>query len=230
MNRRHILTLLALLPALAACGNVETVTRRIRIIAKAEVDGTPVEGSTVMEITWRASGGRMYIDTYGEALILELDGRGTVYVMPMSLDDQGRLTSGYWPYVLLRAIGIPGQGARKDLATIGAAQGRFEVHGIGNSRLLPLMVSFGDEMRKDSIFQVKPNDFAAHFGAGVRFTGFEFSFADDPVTDFLAKRLPMLVKSDPNNVFPRDPAGKLRPTSELPLAYKMSERHFILRP
>ena len=69
MNRRHVLTLM-MLPALAGCGSTETVTRRIRIIAKAEVEGKPVEGSTVMELTWRSTPeGRMYIEEHGEALI-----------------------------------------------------------------------------------------------------------------------------------------------------------------
>ncbi len=67
------------------------------------------------------------------------------------------------------------------------------------------------------------------FGAGVKYIGMEFEFTDDPVTEVLAKRLPMLVGSDPNNVFPSDPAGKLRPTSKLPFECRVGEDEFFER-
>ena len=229
MIRRQVLPLLALLPALAGCGTTQTVVRRIRIIARAEVSGKPVEGSTVMEMTWRAPpSGRMYIDIYGEALILELDGRGTVYVLPIALAPDGRF-GGSWAYAVLRTFGIPGQGTLENFPAIEAMTGRHPVAGLGSAELPPLMVAFQDESRKDSIFQVKPEEFERRFGSGVKFLGMEFEFTEDSVTEVLAKRLPMLVESDSNNTFPRDPPGKLRPLVKLPFAYKINENLFFRR-
>lgn len=229
MNRRSVLALAALALPLAGCGD-ETVTRRIRVIAKAEVAGKPVEGSTVMEITWRGtSDGRMFIENHGEALILELDGHGTAFILPTSLDNERRLTPNYWAYVLLRSIGIEGQGQREDFPKLESAQGRYPVTGIGNTPRLPLIVRFANENRKDSVRQVLPENFESAFGSGAKFVGIEFEFTDDPPTEILAERLPMLAKRDPNNVFPRDEPGKTRATSNLPIEYKLTEQHFIIR-
>ena len=227
MNRRHVLPLLAMLPALAGCGS-ETVTKRIRIIAKAEVDGKPVEGSTVMELTWRASGGRMYIQAYGEALILELDGRGTVYILPVALAPDGQF-AGSWSGAVRRALGIEGQGQVEDFPTIEAAEGRYPVNGLGAPNQPPLMVAFRDEARKDSIYQVLPETIESNFGPGVKFLGMEFEFTNDSVTEMLAKRLPMLTRADTNNEFSRDPPGHIRSITIVPLPYKINENAFFKR-
>ena len=174
MNRRHVL---ALLPALAGCGSSETVTRRIRIIAKAEVDGKEVEGSTVMELTWRAGGGRMYHEPYGEALVPELNGRGTVYILPTFINpDDGQFGIGYWFGAVNQTLGIEGNGQIGDLPVIEAANGKYPVSGIGKKRFMPLMVSFRDEIRKDSIFQVFPDSFENTFGQGVKLTSITVAF------------------------------------------------------
>lgn len=69
-----------------------TATIRYRVIVTAEVDGELVEGSSVMEITYtryeRSSltgmGGAATLK--GEALVLDLKNRGTVYALPIKLD------------------------------------------------------------------------------------------------------------------------------------------------
>src|SRR5260221_5153964 len=112
MHRRVLTTLpiLAILASLTGCFGEQTVEKRIRIIAHASVDGEPVEGSTVMEMTWRSkSDGRMYIETYGEALILDLKGRGTVYVLNKAFGRESHWAGG-WSYVVLDALHIEGQG------------------------------------------------------------------------------------------------------------------------
>ena len=85
ISRRRFLTTLmasaATLP-LAGCGFFSNVTKRIKIIAMAEVDGKRVDGTGVTEITWRPRGdGGMNVDSLGEAVALELAGRGTVYLL-----------------------------------------------------------------------------------------------------------------------------------------------------
>lgn len=207
----------------------ETVTRRIKISATAIVDGQPTVGSTTMEITWRSDGvegGRMYIDTIGEALILELNGRGTVYVLPVAIAADGRF-AGSWAYAVLGSLGIEGQALLSDLLTIKLAQGEFAVPGLGDRDLQPLMVAFGDENDKASIYEVRRENFSDHFGEGVTFSGMSFAFTEGPVTEKLIQRLPMLDESSPSNTFPRDPPGMIRPFVELPFAYKMNENAFF---
>ena len=66
---------------LAGCGG-QSATNRFRVIAAVDVDGQKVEGSTVMEITYQkvehsliGRGGATALK--GEALVLDLKGRGT---------------------------------------------------------------------------------------------------------------------------------------------------------
>ena len=100
ISRRQLLTTLiacaAALP-LAACGSGSEVKKRIKIIAMAEVDGKPVEGTGVMEITWRPrSDGGMNVDHLGEAVVLELAGRGTNYVLSAVYLQDGNISTGIW--------------------------------------------------------------------------------------------------------------------------------------
>lgn len=94
--------------ALAGCeeGKAASVTRNIRVTAKAEVAGKVLEGSSVMSIRWRPGPrGRMYMDLDAEVVALDLDGHGTVYVLPAVISKDGYASIGYWPCCLLAAVG-----------------------------------------------------------------------------------------------------------------------------
>src|SRR3954469_20037536 len=90
---------------LSGCGG-QSAKVRYRVIATAEVDGQPVEGSTVMEVDYRrvehsligAGGGTTL---YGEALILDLKGRGTVFILPVRHHNKTQLMEIYEDGILL---------------------------------------------------------------------------------------------------------------------------------
>jgi hypothetical protein len=78
---------LAALP-LAGCQSGEKAKVRYRMIAWLEVDGKPFQASTVMEIHYArvtnsltGAGGATRL--YGEALIADIPGKGTVYLLPV---------------------------------------------------------------------------------------------------------------------------------------------------
>ena len=81
---------------LSGCFSNKSVTRNIRVIAQAEVNGKIVEGSAVMGVRWQSGGkGRMYIRTNTEAVILDLGSRGTVYVLNVYMSKNGLSNIGY---------------------------------------------------------------------------------------------------------------------------------------
>jgi hypothetical protein len=231
LNRRDFINAIAssavALP-LVGCGDT-SVTRRIKIIATAEVNGKQVQGATVMELKWRGtSDGRMYQSELGEALILELAGRGTVYVLNHTMTPDGDTSSGIYVSNVNQAVGVKYSTAMAaELPLLEAASGRFPIKPYHRRKLLPLMVAFKDETRKDSVYEVRAENFSKHFGAGVKFIGLEFEFTDEPVTADLKKRFPMLASHIPGNEFPRDPPGNLTRYSTRPFAKKMSENMFF---
>jgi hypothetical protein len=232
MRRRNfMISLMALATALplAGCFDGESVSRRIKLIATAEVDGKQVQGSTVIELTWRASGPRMYESEKGEALILELAGRGTVYVLSRAHYKNGNINAGIVGILVNKSMGLkwPATARREEFPIIREAAGRFTIRPLDDQNSFPLMVAFKDESRKDSIYEVRPDEFAKHFGADVKFVGLEFEFTDEPITDALKKRLPMLEERNQSNVFPRDPDGQTTRYSKRPFPKKMSENMFF---
>jgi hypothetical protein len=181
---------------LAGCWGDGTVVKRIKVIAKAEVDGKIVEGSSVTELKWRPRGdGGMDSDGVGEAVVLELSGKGTVFVLPMVLFDDGWDTFAIWSGQVQNAAGIKGGVHKEDLEKISALQGQFSFFPMVKGASNPVIVAFKNESEFRSVYRVLPEDFSKHFGAGVRFVGVKFEVTDDPVTDgVLAKRLPMLLR------------------------------------
>jgi hypothetical protein len=213
---------------LAGCWGDGSVTRHVKIIATAEVDGKQVQGSTVMELKWRPAGDRMYQSDKGEALILELPGKGTVYVIDGVHEKSGNIGLGFMTTIVNQAVGVKWATARRsELHLIEAAKGRFVINPYSEDKYILLMVAFKDEDRKDSIYEVKPESFASHFGAGVKFMGLEFEFTDEPITDELKRRLPMIGRATPGSDFPADLPGKGRAYRTLPFAFNIYDNMFF---
>src|SRR5258708_24356467 len=109
---RKALVALALLGAglmLSQCGE-PSATVRYRVSATAEVDGQRVEGSTVMEVSYQrvkhsliGAGGATKL--YGEALILDLKGRGTVFILPVEHQNKTVLAQIY-EFGIKRTFGV----------------------------------------------------------------------------------------------------------------------------
>jgi hypothetical protein len=194
LTRRAVLLSAAALP-LAGCWGDERVVKRVKVIAKAEVDGKVVEGSSVAEVQWRPRGdGGMDADEQGEAVVLELAGKGTVYILSMTFQEDGFDNTHIWPSQVSRAVGLKGGIHKEDLPKIESLKGRFAFIPRDKFQIIPVIVAFKDETEFRSIYRVLPEDFSKHFGAGVKFLGVEFEVTDEPVSEVLAKRLPMLLQ------------------------------------
>jgi hypothetical protein len=216
---------------LAGCWGDGTVVKRIKVIAKAEVDGKIVEGSSVTELKWRPRyDGGMHASEQGEAVVLELPGRGVIYVLSMTITKDGSDNGHIWPREVQLAVGLKGGIHKEDLPKIQAFQGRVPFIAWAEDMKLPIMAAFKDESEFRSVYQVLPNDFSKHFGAGVKFIGVEFEVTEEPITDgVLAKRLPMILqrpKKTPEAI-DRDSNGNLISYKKLPFEYKYGPKVFF---
>jgi len=223
--------IVGLLLLLAGCGG-QSATNRFRVIATVEVDGQKVEGSTVMEITYQkvehsliGRGGDTTLK--GEALILDLKGRGTVYVLPFQVDPSGSLDQVY-EYGVLNSLGTEnsiGTLSSQDFDRIRQARGRIPFRN-GNPTRLPAFVAFRDEKNPKTIYEVDPKNLGQSF-PGVRFVGLDIEFTDAPVTNVLKQRLLWLENPNYEVRFERDPPGRLRAYVDSPIGFKITTDHFF---
>lgn len=223
---------------LAGCGG-ESVTKRFRVIATAEVDGEIVEGSTVMEVTYTrvtkslmGAGGA--VDLKGEALILDLKDKGTVYILPWEHSRVDGSLSEIYHYLLPASLGIKigyGAFAEREYRILRAATGRYSFKRLtasdGALRHLAF-VAFENEQDPTTIYEVEPETIGDYF-SGVRFLDLEFEFTDAALTDRLAQRLTWVRAKGRKSAFPRDPPGQRRAYRDQPIAYKITEEHFFAR-
>lgn len=223
---------------LSGCSFDDTVVRNIRIIVQAEVDGEIVEGSAVMGIRWKSGrAGAMHVRTNTEAVILELKNRGTVYVTDVYMSPNGTTNRSYWPLLIVKYFGLDTRHAystEEELPKIRSLEGRYPVKPlVGPLREMPVMVSFRDEAKRETMFRVKPGDFSRVFGSGVHYVGMWFEFTDDEPTDSgLRKRLPILWNANPSyrKTFPlRKANGDLFAGVEKALPQKIGNTSFFQR-
>jgi hypothetical protein len=217
---------------LSQCGE-PSATVRYRVIATAEVDGQRVEGSTVMEVNYRrvkhsliGAGGATTL--YGEALILDLKGRGTVFILPIRHHDKTELMQIYEDGILL-TFGVRnsiGGLEDADFARLRQAKGRrpLSFAPLNPPLRLPAFVAFRNEKIANTIYEVDPQRMGDSF-PGVRFISLDIEITDAPVTKVLKQRLPWL--ASPTQLFDRDPPGKQRPDKDRPIGYKITYDHFF---
>ena len=239
MNRRGVLArcgALGLLPLLAGCGKSETANVRFRVICTVEVNGRKVEGTTVMEVhytmvTSSLTGMGASSRHIGEALILDLPGKGTVYMLPYDHDGTS-ISSLVFPQGIINCLGI-GKGigalAASDYPKLKAAKGRYRFGGNGPEPWLPAFVAFKNDKDPKTIYEIDPLQFGKFF-PGVKFINLEIEFTDAPLTHELVKRLPWLAsEAKYTTVFPRDPNGQLRAAKDTQISHKILERNFFGR-
>jgi hypothetical protein len=229
MSRRALLASLCSLPLLS-CQSGETASVRYRVILSADIDGKPVEASTVMEVRYSrvthsliGAGGATRL--YGEALIFDLGGKGTVYILPVEHPPHASLDQVY-EYAILSTFGIEnsfGGLSDADFNVLRTASGRRPFNLRKTSRL-PAFVAFTDETNPKSIYEIDPWKLSERF-PGVRFTGLDIEITNEPTTTKLRDRLPWL--NTPKQVFDRDPPGKLTPESRLPIGYLLTRADFF---
>ncbi|ANM16453.1 hypothetical protein AMK06_CH01525 [Rhizobium sp. N541] len=229
-TRRGLLTSFGAL-ALVGCQGA-TTSVRFKVIASAIIDGRPVESSSVMEITYSkvthsliGNGGATRL--YGEALIFDLDGKGTIYILPTQHDPNNSLTQVYEDGILatLEIRNSIGSLSDADFASLRSANGRYPFK-LKTSRL-PVIVSFKNENDPKTIFEIQPGEIGRYF-SGVQFTGLDIAITTGRLTYKLRKRLPWLDTTiAPRKIFARDPPGALRPYRELPFSYVITPADFF---
>ena len=232
MKKWMFVPIVGLLLLLAICSGGQSATKRFRVIATVDVDGQKVEGSTVMEITYQkvehsliGRGGATALK--GEALILDLKGWGTVYVLPFQVDPSGSLGQVY-EYGVLNSLGTEnsiGTLSSQDFDRIRQARGRIPFRN-GNPTRLPAFVTFRDEKNPKTIYEVDPKNLGQSF-PGVRFVGLDIEFTDARVTNVLKQRLPWLENPNHEQRFERDPPGQLRAYVDSPIGFKITTDHFF---
>jgi hypothetical protein len=220
---------------LSQCGGGQSATVRYRVIATAEVDGQRVEGSTVMEVKYSrvehsliGAGGATKL--YGEALILDLKGRGTVFLLPVRHHNKTQVMEIYEHGILL-TFGVRnsiGTLKDEDFARLRQAKGRrpLSFAPLNPPLRLPAFVAFRDEKTPNTVYEVDPQNMDSSF-PGVRFISLDIEVTDAPVTKVLKQRLPWLDRDNRLAGFDRDPPGKLRAERDRPLGYKISYNSFF---
>jgi hypothetical protein len=223
MNRRSLMGLFITPTLLTGCGNYQSVTRRFRVIATFEVDGKNIEASTVMQFTvsralFSLLGQGGSDSLVGEAIIADLPGRNTVYVLPSA---SKTLQTNYYVSIY-RSIGINrgiGGWEDADYDRLRTVNGRFHL----NNDTPPAIISFADEKIPRTVYEIDPRNMSLTV-PGVRFKGIIIEFTEAPVTKVLAKRLPWVTGPDQ---FDRDPPGHIRPDRERPLPFLISNINFF---
>lgn len=230
MKRRSLLASLCALP-LASCQG-ERATVRFKVIASATVDGRPVESSSVMEISYSkvthsliGNGGATRL--YGEAVVFDLDGKGTVYILPIQHAPNAS-SSQVYEYGILTTFGINnsiGSLSEADFQKLRNATGRHPFRLYKTTRL-PAFVAFTNESDPKTIFEIYPQELGRYF-SGVKFSGLDIELTTEPVTKKLREQLPWLKSASDPQIFPRDPPTARRPYSQLPLSHMMTPADFF---
>lgn len=205
---------------------------RYRVIAGVEVDGKPLEASTVMEIRYSrltnsltGAGGATRL--YGETLIFDIPGKGTFFILPVEHEKGGTLAQ-IWEKAVLLTLGVKssiGMLQDADFDHMKNANGRMPFRMFGGNRH-PVFIAFRDEQNPKTIFEIRPQDLGLYFQS-VRFKGLEVEITDEPVTEKLRKRLTWLNTPVRQEVFERDPPGHQRPYRDRPLGFLITKAHFF---
>ena len=150
---------------------VFSTTVRYRLTLEAEVDGRVKTGSGVIEVTYSKnndpiSQAEFSIDVRGEAVVLDLGSRGTLFAL-LKGDTDGR--SGP-EYLVLRAFDLPGGALPRPIVS-----GLRQVQQLSGERelpltTLPLLVRFRDLNDPLTVERVDPLDLEKSFGPSVKLT------------------------------------------------------------
>ncbi|MDM9646339.1 hypothetical protein [Rhizobium sp. S163] len=224
--RRSAFAGLVALP-LFGCADSEVAVVRYRVIATVNVDHKLVQASTVMEARYvrvknSLSGAGGATRLYGEALIFDLPGGRSFFILPIEHLKTGELNQ-VWETAVLRSLGVKnsvGGLSDDDLHVISQASGRLPFQYFGR---LPAFVSFRDERQPKSIFEINPVALDKTFW-GVEFKSLEIETTNEPVSDRLRSRLPWL--NAEGQVFERPKSG-LASSSDPFIGHHITKAHFF---
>jgi hypothetical protein len=147
-----------------------SVSVRYRLTLEAQVDGEPKTGSGVIEVTYskqsKFAGQLDLITDYrGEAVVLDLGSRGTLFAL-LKADTDSRSEP---ETIVFRAFNFdggafPGSSVEQGLQQLQHLSGKRELP----LTSLPLLVRFRDLNDPKTVERVDPFDLGKSFGAGVK--------------------------------------------------------------
>jgi hypothetical protein len=149
-----------------------SVTFRYRLTLEAEVDGEPKQGSGVIEVTYQrrtsigAMGRDVGVSFRGEAVVLDLGSRGTLFALLKAGSDSRSGPES----IVLKTFGLPG-GAfpgwdDANLKRLRGLSGKREL----SLENLPLLVRFRDVNDPLTVEAANPVNIAERFGPGAKLT------------------------------------------------------------
>jgi hypothetical protein len=173
---------------------VPSVTLRYRLTLEADVAGQLAVGSGVIEVT-REDNRRLFgslggfgAEVRGQAVILDLDGRGSLFALLRGSD----VAEGKTHPMNVLFYAFPTLINRQDYLTALRKLKTLQPTADLPFDLLPMLVRFRDLSDPASVEQVQPNDLAAAFGPGVQLKKATIAITDDPVTTGIEHKLPWL--------------------------------------
>jgi hypothetical protein len=185
------------------------LTLRYRLVLEAEVDGEPKVGSSVVEVTYSkqsrfAGQSDLAVDYRGEAVVLDLGSRGTLFALLKAGSDSRSIPES----IVLRAFSFdggafPGPTVESGLKQLERLSGKRELP----LDSLPMLVRFRDLNDPKTVEAVNPLDIGKSFGASAKLIGAtleivpagtwpfnSFGVTGVPIMTGVGKRLPWLTR------------------------------------
>lgn len=150
-----------------------SLTLRYRLTLEAEVDGKPMTGSGVIEVTYSkqpefASGRDRVSSHRGEAVVLDLGDRGTLFALLKAGSDSRSIPES----IVLRAFNFdggafPGPTVEEGFKKLRQLSGKRDL-ALDN---LPMLVRFRDINDPKTVERVSPLNIAERFGSDAKLVG-----------------------------------------------------------
>jgi hypothetical protein len=232
MNRRHFLTLAALLP-LAACSSEEQWNQRLTVIVDSPAG--EIRGSAVTQITKTDTTGGIFFPpearrvnsaVVGEAVAVEVTpGRWLFALLGGREDGKGEAAS--WVYPAFIEPAEPDQRKRSYARAMQIVRAQpLDTPAPLPLTDLPMFVTFDDLTRPETVRLVDPSDLAASFGPGVTLRVVTLEVTDEAVTEGHIDSLMNWLGPFPEpHLVPGD--GR---TTNIPFAMRVAHGDFVRRP
>jgi hypothetical protein len=174
-----------------------SVTLHYRLTLVVNIDGQPVEGSSVIEVTRQdtkkvfGSMGGVGASIKGQAVVVDLGKNGKLFAIlhgrePYVAEDQT-----FPSYVLFSAFAPLLDKNADGLSQLRVLKARHPKTAISSS-LIPMLVRFRNIVDPMTVEVVDPDNLQASFGPGVILKTATIEITDDPVSTGIDKVLPWL--------------------------------------
>lgn len=236
------LVIIIFLTVLASgCSDGQQAVVRFKVTATAEVEGKAYQGSTVMEVTWSKGSSNPFglgsaASAKGEALVLDMAGRGKMFILPWQANPDGSF-SPYYELALLDTLTSKAHVSKmkdEDFETMRALPlGKSFVPNYHDKMtkldFQPVMISISVPENPASVREVTKENFNKFYGPNATFKGLRVVITDEPVTKgIVLENLPLLKQR--SRIWSQRPIGvarlQLPPMSERPMNWRMGPSLF----